>query len=94
MSIQGSRWHRPFAPSYGQVQTYNVPGTRQPRRIVHSLTFPMEAVGDVDGDGDKDESPFERNNALDHGYEHDFPAAIEFARRSPEPDPATVTDGS
>ena len=63
---------KPFAPSYGQVNTYNWPGSKRPRRIAHTLTFPREAVGDVDGDGDKDESPFERSGPPDHGYEHDM----------------------
>jgi hypothetical protein len=61
-----------FAPAYGQINTYHWDGAKRPRRISHTLTFPMEAVGDVNGDGDKKESPFERDNALDHGYEHDL----------------------
>lgn len=61
-----------FAPSYGEVRVFNLAGNNRPRRIEQTLTFPMEAIGDVDGDGDKDESPFERAGARDHGYEHDF----------------------
>ena len=61
-----------FAPSYGITNTYNWEGAKRPRRISETLTFSREAIGDVDGDGDKDESPFERAYALDHGYEHDF----------------------
>jgi hypothetical protein len=60
-----------FAPAYGQVNTYNWTG-KQSRRFAETLTFPAEAVGDTDGDGDKKESPFEVDNALDHGYEHDL----------------------
>jgi hypothetical protein len=61
-----------FAPSYGQINTYHWDGAKRPQRISQTLTFPMEAVGDTNGDGDKKESPFERDNALDHGYEHDL----------------------
>lgn len=63
-----------FAPSFGMVNTFNtfLGKSERPRRIVHTLTFPREAVGDMDGDGDKDESPFERSGFFDHGYEHDF----------------------
>jgi hypothetical protein len=74
LAASSSASAKAFAPSYGLVNTYNTfsGDTKKPRRISHTLTFPREAIGDTDGDGDKDESPFERAGAPDHGYEHDF----------------------
>jgi hypothetical protein len=67
-TTSGARTGAPrFAPKFGLVRTHHKAGAKRPRRIEQRLTFGDDALP-----ADDDDSPFNRDFNLDHGYEQDF----------------------